>query len=109
MIRVYVAAPYTGDPEANTVRAIAAANFLSSDGCAVFVPHLFHYWHERHPKSYSEWMGQCTAWLEVCHALVRLPGASPGADVEMSIAEKLELPIFYSLEAAAEWIKAKSK
>jgi hypothetical protein len=37
-------------------------------------------------------------WLAKCDAVLRLPGASSGADREVEYAQKLGIPVFYSIE-----------
>ncbi len=100
-LRVYVAGPYsTGDPEANTAAAIAAGNELLDAGYAPLVPHLSHYWHTHHtPRAYEDWMRIDLAWITAADAVLRLPGASPGADREVVLAAELGIPIYASVTA----------
>ena len=97
-IKVYVAGPYSSDPEGNVLKAIDAAESLWKRGFVPYVPHLTHYWHQRHPHPWEEWLLMDQVWLAVCQAVLRLPGASPGADRECSRAHDLKIPVFESLE-----------
>jgi hypothetical protein len=96
--RVYVAGPYTqGDTAVNVANAMSTATLLLDAGYAPFVPHLTHFWHLLTPRAYEDWMTLDFRWLERCDALLRLDGASAGADREVLHAEHLGLPIFYDV------------
>jgi hypothetical protein len=98
--RIYVAGPYTqGDVAQNVARALHLADWLAREGCAPFVPHLSHFWHMQHAHTWQFWIEQDLQWLAVCDALVRLPGESQGAEVEVIQARALGRPIF---EAAGD-------
>ena len=105
--RVYVAAPYTyPDPAVNVGNACEAAEeIMSRTGWLPFVPHLFHLWHLIIPHPYEFWMNMDENWMQACHALVRLPGESEGADVDMSGAVDLGIPVLIGLEEFIEWAK----
>ena len=93
--RIYVAGPYTaGDVAQNVARALHTADWLAREGCVPFIPHLSHFWELLHPHPWQFWIEQDLAWLACCDALVRLPGASQGADVEEVQARALGLPVF---------------
>jgi len=102
MIHVYVAGPYTSDPDANVRRAIGAGQRIRDElGALPFVPHLFHLWDAMIPNDYRFWMEMDFAWLRKCDALLRLPGESSGADEEVALAESLGLPVFHGFDALA--------
>lgn len=99
-LRVYVAGPYTADPEKCTAAAIAVGNELLDAGHAPFVPHLAHYWETLHgARHYEDWMRIDLAWLETADAILRLPGESSGADRETARALALGIPVFDSVQA----------
>ena len=100
--KVYVAAPYTSDPLANTHEAIAAADRLLQLGYVPFVPHLSHFWDELHPHPYADWLAWCLEWVKVCDAVLRLPGESEGADTEIELAYGLDVPVYHSIESLHE-------
>lgn len=105
-VRAYVSGPYTlGDVERNVELAIAAGDRLAENGIAVFIPHLSHYWHARHPHDYEFWMEQDLAWIPVCDCLLRLPGTSSGATREVAMAQALGIPVFFSEWALTCWAK----
>lgn len=96
---VYVASPYTkGDVAVNVRNNIEAANRLAELGFVPFVPLLTHFWHMMFPHPYEFWCEQDMEWLERCDCILRLPGESRGADVEVERACELGLPVFYSVE-----------
>lgn len=101
--RVYVAGPYSGGDVAMNVRsAFETAEELARRGCAPYVPHANHFWHLIFPHHYLFWMEQDTAWLLVCEAVLRMPGSSPGADKEIALAEKVNIPVFTSVPVLVE-------
>lgn len=97
--KVYVAGPYSHpDPESNTLTAIEAGDQLLRLGYAPFIPHLSHYWDAQHPHPYAEWLDWCLVWVKCCDAILRLPGASVGADIETELAYALDIPVYQSIE-----------
>lgn len=95
---IYIAAPYTSNPEENVKKALEAADIVFEQGFIPYVPHLSHHWHSQSPKSYEQWMEMGSAVLERCDGLLRLPGESPGADKEVKQALELDMPVYYGLE-----------
>lgn len=100
MTRIYVSGPYSrGDPCINTNAAIAVGNKLMDNGLIPFIPHLSHFWHTATPRAYEDWMKIDFAFVEVCDALYRMPGESPGGDREVALAQSLGIPVYYDLDA----------
>lgn len=98
MKKVYLASPYTqGNTSINVRRSMDAANQLMDLGFAPYCPLLNHFLHELRPRSYDEWIAQDDIWIPSCHALLRLPGESKGADREVELAKELGIPVFYSI------------
>jgi hypothetical protein len=97
--KVYIAAPYSkGIPDEIFVRVIEAAERLSELGYVPFIPHTMTFmWALRYQHPVHFWYAFDLHWLEDCHALLRLPGESRGADAEAARAEQLGLPVFHSL------------
>jgi hypothetical protein len=96
--RIYIAGPYTkGDVALNVRAAFAMASDLADRGFAPFVPHATHFWHLLFPRPYADWLRLDLAFLPTCHALIRLPGESSGADGEVAEAIRLGLPVYHSL------------
>lgn len=99
MRRIYIAGPYSSDPEQNTRNAIDAADRIFSLGYYPYVPHFTHFWHLQNPRPYEDWMRLDLEWLPLCDALVRLPGDSFGADLECAKASLSKIPIYVGLDA----------
>lgn len=109
MTRIYVAGPIGALDEHRPAKlraAIDAGAALLLAGHAPFVPHL---WaaamQDREVTAdalahYETWMEYDFAMLEVCDAVLRIPGHSPGADREVARAMQLGLPVYYSVEEA---------
>jgi nucleoside 2-deoxyribosyltransferase len=100
--RVYLAAPFSSDPAGNTARVVAVALDLRDAGFHPFVPHVACDWATAR-GGYEAAMRECMAWLDVCDALVRLPGHSPGADREVARARELGIPVFYAVADVITW------
>ena len=106
--RIYVAGPITLGDQAKNVRAgIDAADALLALGCFPYVPHLTHFWHIIHHHTHDEWLALDFAWLRVCDALLRLPGASVGADMETAFAREHGIPIFHTITDIQEWMEVR--
>jgi hypothetical protein len=98
MKRVYVAGPYSrGDIVLNIREALFHADWLMAAGYIPFVPHLTGFWHLCFPRAYESWLAYDMEWLRVCDALLRMSGESPGADREVAEAQRLGIPVFYSV------------
>ena len=98
MKRVYISGPYSQPSTSYNVRlAIEAANTLLLAGFAPFVPHLNWGWDLIYPHSYDTWLNWCVAWVPACDRLLRIHGASPGADIEVALAKELGIPVYYTM------------
>lgn len=103
-LRVYVSGPYTKpDPVENTRIAIKHGDTLSTLGFVPFIPHLYMLWHFQHPHPYDFWMDQCLAWVRTCHSLYRFPGESKGADIEVTEAQRVGIPVFTEMDSLLAW------
>lgn len=97
--RVYIAGPYSkGDVAVNVKNAYEMADKIALIGLYPFVPHHTHFWHMLFPKKYEFWLDQDNAFLDVCNCLIRIPGDSNGADLEVGRAREINIPVFYSFE-----------
>lgn len=88
---IYLAGPYTNpDPVDNTHRAIKVATAICDADWwyAPLVPHLTMLWHAVTPRPIDFWYELDLAHLVACKRIVRLPGASTGADREMEFARQ---------------------
>ena len=98
MIKVYIASPYTAETAAerltNVKRSLEASDELIRVGFVPYAPLLSHYQDEIYPQSYGTWLALGLEWLDVCDCVLRLPGESRGADVEVSQAKSLGIMVF---------------
>jgi hypothetical protein len=79
--------------------AFEASVAILEAGHAPFVPHLYHFLHCCCPQPTAVWMRLDLRWLQCCHAVLRLPGESPGADREVDAAHQLGIPVYHGLAA----------
>lgn len=94
-MRVYVAGPLTtGNWYENVRTAVLAADRVQSAGHTAFVPHISGTWELICPHDYDWWMKWCLSWVEACDVLLRLPGDSHGADIEVAHALEHGLRVF---------------
>lgn len=104
MIHVYIAGPMRGSgtthSDENIQAGIAAYRRVLLAGHAPFCPHLNHYAdpHYEHLRV-EHWLYFDRAWISRCQALIRLPGASVGADQEVAWAREFGLPVFADVDA----------
>lgn len=104
--RLYIAGPYThgaGGVWNNVEVAMAAAHTAMDLGLHPYLPHLSHFMHLRRERPYSEWMDLDLAWLRKANGLWRLPGYSPGADLEVKAAQGCGIPCFFSRDEVEGW------
>lgn len=105
-LRIFVSGPLThGDPFHNVHAAVHVAGALVARGFVPFLPHIYPLWDMIAPRPYEDWMRLDLAWLEVCDAVLRLPGFSPGGDREVERARDLGIPVFHSVEEVEAWAK----
>ena len=92
---IYLAGPYSSDnpeiTEAYVDMATQVTHMLQRAGYAVICPHML-YTQDSH-LSYENVMEQCLDLLEICDYIIRLPGKSRGADLEVLVAKKLGLTL----------------
>lgn len=99
MIRVYVAGPITkGNTQHNIHAAIKAGDALMAAGFCPFVPHVDCLWDIVSPHTYEEWCDRDNEWLLQCQAVLRIPGESVGADAEVGLAQRSDIPVFYDID-----------
>ena len=110
--RIYVAGPYTfsapgelasAEERAQHVQTAARiAERLRKAGWTPFLPHA-HYgaWNDAlgglvfaGRAGHDEVMTQCLRWVDVCEAVVRIPGYSPGSDAETLHATQMGIPVY---------------
>ncbi len=109
-IFVYISSPYTiGNKDLNVLRQIDMHSELMDLGFIPFTPLLVHYVDAYHGRSYESWMDYDLKWIEKCTCVLRLPGESKGADIEVARAKELGIPVFYSVEELIKNYEARDK
>ena len=119
-LRVYIAGPLSqGDLAENINLATSVFHAIAANGLAPLCPHWsafsggiageigdrpFAYAYTRpRDTTHEYWMAVDLPWVEASDAVLRLPGASDGADLEVSHARKHGVPVFYSAAEVVEW------
>ncbi len=96
---VYVAGPLSKPSELDNIHtAVRWGDKVMEAGLIPLIPHLDALWHMISPKSYETWIAWCLAWVTRCDAVLRVPGASTGADREVACAQEHNMPVFYGEE-----------
>ena len=104
-VRIYIASPYTiGDQAQNVKVQLDMFDKLRKLGLIPFAPLWSHFQHIVHPLSYDEWLEWDFRWLEMCDFVLRLPGESRGADMEVKHAEEKGITVFYGLDDLFNWL-----
>ncbi len=107
---VYIAGPYTHpDPITNTRSAIEAAELVLGSEMVPIVPHLTMLWHLVIPKPIDEWYAYDLDVMRRCDVVWRLPGASTGADREVSVAIEEGMPVVHSFSELSAWFEERHR
>ena len=101
---VFIAGPHTkGDACMNVRAGMDMYHELADLGFAPYCHLLVHFQHIVHPRSYGDWLELGFVWLDRCHCVFRLSGASDGADAEVARAQENGMPVFYDIPSLLEW------
>ena len=102
--RIYISGPLTssGNVLDNLARAMDAARALIAAGFAPFCPHLPTTSIRAGSMPHATWMEIELPWVAVADALLRLPGESLGADLEVARAEAIGIPVFATIADLAD-------
>ena len=96
---IYVSSPYSkGDRLCNVRKSIVIGEAISMMGHTPFLPLLNHFWNAIYPHDAKFWIEHDCKWLPFCGAVFREDGDSIGADIEVAVARKLNIPIYHKLE-----------
>lgn len=109
MIKVYISGPIAkpnrkkGRYGKNIVPAMQAWEELWDLGYNPYCPHFSYFqdnWMQKHGTvlEHGDWMMLDLDWLKQCDCMLRLPGESPGADMEEAYAKHHGIPVYYSVE-----------
>lgn len=112
-LRAYISAPISDGGRAgpterlhNVRKAIAAFLELAEMGLAPMSPQLTEFVEVESGirLAHSTWMELDMPWVEASDVVLRLPGESVGADLEVSHARKFGIPVFFSLDEVREFL-----
>jgi hypothetical protein len=97
--RIYISGPLTssGNVLDNLDRAMSAARALIAAGFAPLCPHLTYHVDPGEEIPHATWMAIELPWVSVAEGVLRLPGESLGADLEVARAEEQGVPVFKSI------------
>lgn len=95
-MKVYIAGPLftSGNLLANIREGIEIGNKVRDLGHYPFIPHVGCFWQMFHPRSEDDWMEYDLHWLGTCDAMIRIPGDSKGADIEVQYCMSKGIPIY---------------
>lgn len=103
--RVYIAGPISNghaakprDIYANVRRACEYYEALIQHGFTPFCPHLSYFaWLDfKEDVHWPRWIELDLDFIDTCDVLLRIPGASKGADMEVKYAEEKNIPVIYT-------------
>ena len=98
-MHVYIAGPYTTpDPITNARKAMKIGEAVMILGHTPFVPHLNVIWDFVTPMPYDTWLDWDIKWLSKCDAMLRIPGESPGADIEEAYCVDNGIPVYHGID-----------
>lgn len=104
---VYIAGPYTeGAWEDNLRNVIDVAEYVWSRGHTPFIPHtMTTLWALVYQKEKEKWLEFDLRWLDVCDAMIRVDGHSPGAAAEQRHCEENDIPVFTNKHEFVRWAR----
>lgn len=120
---IYVAGPIasSGELACNIRRACIAGVELMKAGACPLVPHTGACWGQstyaapagrdvlpevgRSGATWDDWMRVCLEMVRRSDAVLRLPGLSRGADLEVQEAASLGKPVFHNVGDAVRWAR----
>lgn len=104
-MRIYVAGPFeiSGKINHNVRSALEAGARIMRHGHAPYVPHPSYFFDLIHPFSREKWLEVDRQWLLASDCVLRLPGESPGVELEVRWAEEAGIPVFGELLDAVTW------
>ena len=111
-LKVYLSGPISqGDRNVNFFMAASMEAMLMRKGYAPLNPMrsmvMPHAWDA--DLTHDEWIAADLPWVECADAVLRLPGASKGADMECDHAELHGVPVFFNVETLHHWRKKMSE
>lgn len=89
----------------NVEMAVKVGLRLLALGFAPIIPHLS-WFADPHNLFSDDWYKVDHEFIRRSDALLRLPGASWGANIEVELAKNINVPVLYSIEEVIRWHEA---
>jgi hypothetical protein len=108
---IYVSSPYSAPTQderwGNVLTAIKAGIVIRLKGNFPVIPHLYDDFDEVAKAlgiefTWQDYIDMDTTFLSKCDAILYL-GSSKGADIELSVARDMKIPIYYSVDEVPEF------
>jgi len=108
MKKIYIASPYrVGDVGQNVRAQMEVFDLLVGKEYVPFAPLLFHFQHISFPLPEEVWLELDFEWVKACDGLLRLPGESKGADMEVEVAKAAGIPVFTTIKEIDKYFQIK--
>ena len=102
---IYIASPYTkGDVAANIKRSMIVADKLIALGYCPIVPLMSHFLHMYNPRPYEDWLRIEEELVRRSEVVLRIYGASTGADREVKLAKELGIHVVYTIDEVGKGV-----
>jgi len=96
---IYLACPMTqGHWTTNTRKCLQYAEELMIKGYSPIAPALTWFWDLIYPHSHEAWIEYSFGLVAIADAVLRVPGVSEGADLELDYAVRHDVLIFTSID-----------
>lgn len=100
---VYISGPFSSNPTGNTNRACILWASLRANGLTPICPHWSIIQDTLTPLTHQQWIDYDLEIVARCDAVLRFPGDSAGADMEVKYANEHGIPVFYTTRDLYEW------
>ena len=97
---IYIASPYTkGDVAENVRIQMDAAHRIMDAGHCPIAPNLSHFLHMHRARPYEDWMKIDFELINRADLVLRLDGASAGADREVNHANRIGVKVIFGWDS----------
>ena len=97
--RIYIAGPMTkGDRVKHLATALTVYRTLMQLEFAPFCPQLTFLVDSLIRQPHESWLEADLPWVQAADAILRIPGESKGADMEVDCARRHDIPVFETIE-----------
>lgn len=103
-MKVFISSPYSADSELYFKKQISNTNLLMDLGFTPFAPLLYHPAACEQKRDYQEWLDMLMEWLRVCD-VVFCTGVSAGVTAEIEEADRLGIPVVFTITELKDFYK----